>query len=192
MTRQFSRPPYPELYDQEIKLHVGCGSIDYPGFINIDGMPLSNVHYVRNIDNLSPFEDDTVSLIYASHCLEHFSHNRVPDVLNNWFEKLRPGGILRLAVPDFDQLVSIYLEYDKDVNKILYPMMGSQSDHLDFHKIAFNHKNLKALLLDTGFSEVREWFPELQKQSGLSDWSNRSFMINGKNHPISLNLEAIK
>jgi predicted SAM-dependent methyltransferase len=55
-----------------MRLHLGCGNINYPDFINVDLMPASHVHYVRGINNLKPFKNNSVDLIYACHCLEHF------------------------------------------------------------------------------------------------------------------------
>ena len=192
ISRQFYRPPYPTSDSGEINLHLGCGSINHPEFINVDGMSFPHVHYVRAIDDLSPFKDESINLIYACHCLEHFSHRQVPNLLSHWFKKLKPGGILRLSVPDFDRIVNIYLENSRDVNTILGPLMGGQNDKFDFHNIAFTSANLNELLIDTGFEEVREWYPHSSKLSDFDDWSTRQFYINGNHYSVSLNLEAVK
>jgi len=192
ISRQFHRPPFPILDSSEVNLHLGCGLINHPKFINIDGMPYPHVHYVRAIDDLSPFKDESISLIYACHCLEHFSHIEVPVVISKWIKKLKPGGILRLSVPDFDKLVDIYLENHKDVDLILSSLMGGQGDKFDFHKVAFNSESLKKLLLNAGFHEVREWHPSDCTLSNFDDWSSRPISIYGKNYFVSLNLEAVK
>ncbi|MBS3029883.1 MAG: methyltransferase domain-containing protein [Dolichospermum sp. DET50] len=190
--RQFLRPISAKNKNGEIYLHLGCGSINNPDFINVDGMPFPHVHYVREINDLSPFKNESIDLIYASHCLEHFSHIQISSILSEWFEKLKPGGILRLSVPDFDQLIHIYLENNKDVSLILSPLMGGQSNKFDFHKIVFNCGNLKQLLINAGFHEVREWHPSFCNPGDFDDWSNRQLFINGKYYSVSLNLEAVK
>ena len=87
--RQFFRPALPNIADKEVNLHLGCGSIDHSKFINIDGLPAAHVHYIRSLDNLSPFKNNSVNLIYASHCLEHFSHYRTSQVIAEWFRVLK-------------------------------------------------------------------------------------------------------
>jgi predicted SAM-dependent methyltransferase len=192
ISRQFFRPSMPSLSSQEVNLHLGCGEIDHPGFINIDGLPSSHIHYIRPINDLSPFQDESVSLIYASHCLEHFSHQEVLTVLKEWFRVLKINGVLRVSVPDFDLLLDIYQDNDLDLNTIIYPLMGSQINKYDFHMIAFNQSNLTELFNQAGFSKVRAWEPGLDSLTTLNDWSGRKILVNGKYYPVSLNIEAIK
>ena len=92
----------PEVDNGKMYLHLGCGNINKENFINIDGFPYSHVHYVQSLDKLSNFDDDSVDLIYACHCLEHFRYSQTELVLREWYRVLENGGILRLSVPDFD------------------------------------------------------------------------------------------
>ena len=54
------------------------------------------------------FEDNCADLIYSSHSLEYFDRVQAADVLSEWNRCLKVGGILRLAVPDFDKLIEVY------------------------------------------------------------------------------------
>jgi predicted SAM-dependent methyltransferase len=181
------RPPAPELY-----LHLGCGSVDHPRFVNVDGFPYPHVHHVRPLDDLSPFADGSAALVYASHCLEHFPRADVPRVLAEWRRVLRPGGVLRLSVPDFDRLLAIYAEHDHDLSTIHEVLMGGQHNHFDFHKVAFTRRSLGALLEQAGLRDVRAWTPGSDELTTFPDWSAREVPINGKSHAISLNLEATR
>ncbi|GAH67829.1 unnamed protein product [marine sediment metagenome] len=91
------------------KLHLGCGNIKLDGFINIDIRQTPATDRVMDVSNLAEFSDNSVDMIYASHCLEHFSFRIVPDILCEWNRVLRKGGELVVRVPDFDILVNIYL-----------------------------------------------------------------------------------
>lgn len=179
------RPRAPELY-----LHLGCGPVDHPRFVNVDGFPFRHVHHVRAIDDLSPFADGSAALVYACHCLEHFPHGAVPRVLAEWSRVLRPGGVLRLSVPDFDRLLGIYLDQGKDVTTIQEVLMGGQHDGLDFHKVAFTRRSLGDLLERAGLRRVREWVPGSDELTTFTDWSSRQIEVNGTKYAISLNLEA--
>ncbi|MBP5973268.1 methyltransferase domain-containing protein [Brasilonema sp. CT11] len=184
--------PLPNLGNCKRNLHLGCGYINHPKFVNIDGLPAPHIHYIRPIDNLSCFKRDTVDLIYASHCLEHFPHAKVPEVLTEWFRVLKQGGILRLSVPDFDLLLDIYKDSGNDINTIITALMGGQDYKYNFHMIAFNKASLSALLKNAGFREVEEWLPGSSELTTFEDHSVCEFLVNGQKYPVSINIQAIK
>ncbi|MEP0869894.1 methyltransferase domain-containing protein [Trichocoleus desertorum AS-A10] len=190
--RQFIRPPFPDSSFKEINLHLGCGSIDRPEFINIDGLAAPHIHYVRAIDNLAPFKSNSVNLIYASHCLEHFPYAQVPFVLSEWYRVLKEAGILRISVPDFDLLLRIYEENNRNPETVIYPLMGYQSNKLDVHMSMFNKSNLTSLLKEAGFAQVEEWQPGSDQLTTFDDWSSRGIVVNSRSYQISLNLQAVK
>lgn len=190
--RAFIRPSLPMNEDGKLCLHLGCGEVDAPGFVNIDAIPHPHVHYVRAIDNLRIFRNDSANFIYASHCLEHFSHREVLFVLEEWHRVLKPGGILCLSVPDFELMLDIYFDNNKSTDSIIAPLMGGQDYKYNFHKTVFNHESLSALLLQAGFSFVRKWLPDSDPLHAVDGWSKRNVKVGDKEYPISLNLEAIK
>ncbi len=192
LKRQVLRPALPKLEDGKLYLHLGCGSVNHEKFVNIDGLPAPHIHYIRAIDDLSPFTANSVDLIYGSHCLEHFSHREVPVVLAEWFRVLKTDGILRLSVPDFDALCKIYQESGNEMDSILEVLMGKQNYKYNFHMTAFNKSSLTRLLKNAGFREVQEWQPGSCELTTFQDFSNHKIPANQNYYPISLNLEAIK
>ncbi|NWF57770.1 MAG: methyltransferase domain-containing protein [Fischerella sp.] len=192
LRRLFLPISLPQLESGEINLHLGCGPINHPKFINIDGLPAPHIHYIRPINNLSCFAKNSVDLIYACHCLEHFSHADVPMVLAEWFRVLKKDGILRLSVPNFDALLDIYHAKGNDINSIIRAVMGGQDYKYNFHMTIFNKKSLSDLLNKSGFSKIEEWQPGSCELTTFDDFSNVDIEINGKSYPVSLNLQAIK
>lgn len=184
--------PYPNLQDGAIYLHLGCGDINHPKFVNIDGRPAPHIHYVQSLDNLSQFGNESVDLIYASHCLEHFPHAKVSEVLEEWHRVLKTGGILRLSVPDFDRLLLAYQESAQDIYSILSGVMGGQDYAYNFHMTIFNQAFLCSLLKETGFYRIEEWLPGQDELTVFDDFSTCEFEIKEKKIPISLNLQATK
>lgn len=178
--------------DGKVYLHLGCGAVDHEKFINIDKYPFPHVHFVQSIDRLPQFDDASVDLIYASHCLEHFSYTRTDEVLSEWRRVLRRGAILRLSVPDFDKLVQIYALHDKDPDVILPQLMGGQNNKYNFHLTALNIVNLSRLLRAAGFVETREWQPGADDLTTFNDFSIYKKEIAGEAYGISLNIEAVK
>ena len=56
-----------------------------------------------------PAASDTVDAVYHSHVLEHIDRNHVPAFLAEIHRVLRPGGIHRICVPNFERHVREYL-----------------------------------------------------------------------------------
>ena len=190
--RLFHGPTKPNNSDGSINLHLGCGSINHPAFINIDGIPASHIHYVGRIDKLSPFQDNSVDLIYACHCLEHFSHRQVLNVLQDWCRVLKMNGVLRVSVPDFNSMVNLYLAAGRDIQYVLEPITGGQDYKYNYHMTIFNEESLKSIFIEAGFTKVQSWEPGSSDMTTFDDWSGRSFSFDGHTFPISLNLEAVK
>ena len=89
-----------------MKLHLGCGWRNFGSdWIHIDGGKYEHLDY-NDITDL-PFANGTVDLIYASHVLEYFDRTEVLKVLTEWHCVLKPGGILRLGVPDFEAMAKL-------------------------------------------------------------------------------------
>lgn len=177
--------------DEAVLVNLGCGKTNHPKFINIDGFPYSHVDFVHRIDLLPIFPDESVDLIYASHCLEHFKYRDINRVLNEWKRVLKPGGILRLSVPDFDKLIKIYNDTNNP-DDIVEQIMGGQNSRYNFHYVLLNRCNLSKYLTNSGFVNVCEWIPGSDQLKTFDDFSIYLKEVNGKKYEISLNLEAQK
>lgn len=175
------------------KLHVGCGKVYIPGFIHIDLMDYDHIDHKRSVDDLGIFEDGSVDLIYACHVLEHFKRADIGKVLKEWSRVLKPGGVLRVSVPGFEELVEIYKKYD-DLNLILGPLVGGQTYLYNFHYMAFDFKSISALLKEAGFSDVKRYDWRKTEHANIDDYSQAYIPHMDKENgmPVSLNVEAVK
>jgi SAM-dependent methyltransferase len=169
---------------------LGSGKISDPRFINVDGYPHKNIHYVHRIDRLPFFKNASVDLIYASHCLEHFSYRKTGTILREWCRALKPNGVLRLSIPDFRQLERIYEKSGGDLTRIQEILCGGQDNPFNFHYAVFDEPLLTKELLASGFQVVRRW--QADELTAFPDFSVATVEVNGERLPISLNLEAIK
>lgn len=127
-----------------MKLHLGCGKRNFPGFTNVDLADYAHIHHKRSVEDLSPFGDSSVDLIYASHVLEYFSLVQVPEVLAEWRRVLKSGGVLKLAVPDFENLTRAYLR-NRDVLSIQGLLYGFFDIVSEEQNLTLNHKVMYVL-----------------------------------------------
>jgi len=186
---------------KEIKLHLGCGKRYIPGFIHIDLDDFPHIDYRRNITKLPMFKNNSVDLIYCCHALEYFDREEVKEVLKEWCRVLKRGGILRLAVPDFENIVKVYLKYkDLDHHGILGPLYGrtliktSKGEKLIYHKTTYDFKSLKKILESVGFKNIRryDWRKTIHKDYDDFSQAYIPHMDKEKGLLISLNIEAEK
>jgi predicted SAM-dependent methyltransferase len=178
------------------KLHIGCGKVFIPGFFHVDVTAYDHVNHCGPVDRLDFLADDSVDLIYASHVLEHFGRHEVEGVLTEWRRVLRPGGILRLAVPDFAAVTEIYLKEGlKDgASGLVGLACGGQRDDYDYHKMIFDEPLLTRFLKKVGFREVRRWDWRQTEHAHIDDYSQAYLphMDKENGRLMSLNLEALK
>ena len=180
-----------------MKLHLGCWHRFIPGFIHVDLCDMPHIDYMRSIDDLSVFDDCSAELIYSSHSFEYFDRTKAVDVLKEWRRVLKPGGVLRLAVPDFDKLIEVY-KISGDVEKILGPLFGRmeirslESEMIIYHKTVYTFKSLKKLLTENGFDNVSVYNWQETIHKGYDDHSQAYYPHMDKENGIliSLNIEA--
>ena len=179
-----------------MKLHLGCGSKHIPGFLHVDALAYPHVDVVGPVDVLPFAADGAAELIYACHVLEHFGRQSVAKVLSEWFRVLKPGGLLRLAVPDFGAAARLYAErrLPNGLIEITGLIVGGQRDEYDYHKAVFDEPTLATTLRSVGFREVRRWDWRATEHAGMDDYSQAYLPHMDKEHGtlVSLNLEAVK
>lgn len=137
----------------EVKLNLGAGSTPVPGFLSIDRKDGKEVY---------PLEvpDESVDVIRASHVLEHFSHLKVAEIVRHWVSKLKPGGLIKIAVPDFEKIARDYLEGKNfPIEEYLF---GGHIDDDDHHGVAFDKELLSELFLNAGLTRLHTWTSEIQ------------------------------
>ena len=92
-----------------MKLHLGCGEVYLEGYRNID-QPAEAHAVQRKI--VADEQADLTGLRYPAgsieevrlhHVFEHFSRPVAMALAASWGSWLRPGGVLRIEVPDFER-----------------------------------------------------------------------------------------
>lgn len=81
---------------------------DSPDWINLDFTAASAAVRQANLLDRLPLHSDTARLVYSSHFLEHIPRPDVDAFLRECPCVLNPGGYLRLALPDLQEMAASY------------------------------------------------------------------------------------
>ena len=147
-----------------LKLNIGAGDTQLEGFTPIDRKFGQEAYPLEYADN-------SVDEIRASHILEHFTFKEAAEALQEWARVLKPGGRMRIAVPDVDKCLT-----SKDPRRLFF-LMGGQTDENDIHKSAYDENRLRGVMAEAGIGNLRRW------ESQNTDTAA---------HPVSLNIEGEK
>lgn len=170
-------------------LNIGCGTTVAPGWLNLDNSPnarlskipgarvllnrvglLSNSHLavewpkdliVRGAGRTLPFRDGEIDFVYSSHLVEHLSRTDAARLLSNVLRVLKPGGVVRIVVPDLAAQARSYLSR-LEANPLdalaapafLNGIQLSKPGHRDPHLWMYDEPSLIALLEEGGFADV--------------------------------------
>jgi len=91
-------------------LNLGCGSRYLSDWTNVDFVKSGDGVIAHNLTLGIPFSGNYFDVIYHSHVLEHFQKKQAEAFLKECYRVLKPKGILRIAVPDLEQIARIYIE----------------------------------------------------------------------------------
>jgi predicted SAM-dependent methyltransferase len=186
LRRRVAPPKLPTQPPGKFYVNLGCGELNHPAFVNVDTSPWEHVHYVHSVDSLPMFQSNTVDLIYCSHCLEHVPHHETARVLKEWHRVLKPGGILKIGVPNLDAVIRFYQENPDKFEEAQWYFMGAQTYPANFHYAIFNEASLKGLLEAAGFGQVRPWTHDEAPELLIDDCSRT--LLQSRNGPIALSL----
>jgi predicted SAM-dependent methyltransferase len=170
-----------------VQLHVE-GSEAKEGWTIIGARPGPGVDRVSDPRHLAEFAQDSVDAIYASWFYQRLSHREeLPAALASAWRVLKPGGTLRLAVPDFQLLSALMGDAALPAAErftVMALIFGDQTGPDRLNRAGLTVEFLGAFLKRAGFRTARR-----VRSFGLfNDRSNAAL----QGRAVSLNIEAAK
>jgi predicted SAM-dependent methyltransferase len=140
------------------RLQIGCGENRFEGWINADISPRSDL--IIFLQRKLPFQDNFLQRIYMEHVLEHVSYPVGIAFLKEAFRVLQQAGVIRIAMPDLDDLIEGYREdwrrFDW-VNWPEYSFIKTRAEMINMafrwwgHRHLYNREELARALGEAGF-----------------------------------------
>jgi predicted SAM-dependent methyltransferase len=145
-------------------LHLGCGPKYLPGFVNVDANLLNKLDLWLDVRNGLSFASGSVDSIYSTHMFEHFYPDELKLLLLECVRVLKPGGGIRLIVPNLGSAIAAYAQRQVDWFDPAFPRrfdsLGGRFSNFIFcdgqHRTAFDFTYLNEVLRESGFREVEE------------------------------------
>ena len=95
------------------RLNWGCGDQGEPGWVNSDLKEGPGIDVSGDIRDGLPLPSDSFDYVVSVHALPMISYPDLVPVLAELRRVLKPGGVLRLVLPDLDKGIAAYLSGDK-------------------------------------------------------------------------------
>jgi predicted SAM-dependent methyltransferase len=157
---EFSRP---------YKLHLGCGGNRFEGWVNIDAdadLSGGTADIIWDLTKGIPLEDSSCSLIYSEHMLEHMKVEQGLNLLRECHRVLKPGGVVRVAMPSLDDLIKKSYEgnwRDQDwLSWPYYQTVQTRAEMLNIsfrswgHQWLYDGEELHRRIIEAGFANFKD------------------------------------
>ena len=165
-----------------LKLNIGCGDNTKDDYVNIDYSCKKCLHL--DLRESLPFDDQSVSIVYSEHFLEHLLEQYALQFLRESYRILIPGGLFSVGVPDGQVLLESYANGQeiKDFKILDLPDVfpgnptRMQIVNLMFrgfgHKYMYDYETLQRILTSIGFTNIykRSFDPSIDSEQ-RRDWT---------------------
>jgi predicted SAM-dependent methyltransferase len=143
------------------RLNWGCGEWAQAGWINSDIKANAGVDIVTDIRDGLPIDSDSLDYAVSIHSLPEIPFAELVPALQELRRVLKPGGVLRIALPDLDRGIEAYQRRDTSYFKVpdedaksVGAKFVTQMIWYGYSRSLFTHEFIAEQLEKAGFSRV--------------------------------------
>ena len=143
------------------RLNWGCGGHTLPGWINSDQKDGAGIDLSCDIAEGLPLETGSMEYAVSIHALPEVPYDRIVPVLRELGRVIKPGGILRLCLPDLIKGIRAYERGDRDYFLIpdedatsIGAKLITQLIWYGYSRTLFTKEFIEEMLLKAGFARV--------------------------------------
>jgi predicted SAM-dependent methyltransferase len=154
----------------DLRVNVACGPQVIPGFVNLDLFCTAPSVTRWDCRRRLPLADSTAIGIRAEQFLEHLEVlEELPSFLSDCLRVLKPGGVLRVIVPDTRRYIEAYLRpdlsgFEELIWQIPFPEdLPTKLDVVNHifhqyheHRWGYDLENLSDRLRRAGFEQIKK------------------------------------
>lgn len=164
------------------RLNWGCGNWTPEGWINSDIKDDPGVNLVADISKGLPLDTDSIDYAVSIHSLPEIAYPDLVPTLAELRRVLKPGGVLRVALPDLDRGIAAYQRGDKDYFLIPDDEVKSvgakfvvQMLWYGYTRLLFTHDFIIEMLEKAGFAKVERCSHKVTHSAwqGITELDNR-------------------
>lgn len=155
-----------QLHRQPVKrIIVGAGPTGFAGWVPTD---MSAINLLDETTWLRFMQPASLDAILAEHVWEHLTPEQAVAAARNCFKFLKPGGYLRVAVPD---------GFHPDPAYVAQVRPGGTGSGAHDHKVLYTHQSFERVFTAAGFkTRLYEYFDE-RGQFHFEPWDPTQGMI---------------
>ncbi len=144
-------------------LNLGSGprGINGAHWVNVEGFPDENVHYLIDFGRPLPFPSGSFDGVFCEHVMEHFSLEDGEKLAREVYRILRVGGCFRVVVPDAELLLRRYFEAPGEIVKQRSAGAATPMEIVNLyfrqryeHQFLYDWSTMEKILLRSGFEPV--------------------------------------
>ncbi|HLZ89424.1 MAG TPA: methyltransferase domain-containing protein [Puia sp.] len=168
----------------KVLLNVGCGPLSREEFINLDYEWTPTIDIVWDFTKKPiPLPSESLEGIYTEHCLEHITLDACLGTLKDFHRLLKPGGNVRIIVPDAQIYLDLYQARKTDPSIVLPYGEKEATAAISINRIMRLHGHL--------FIYDAETMGYLLEKAGFRNIKKESFS-HGRDKRLLIDLEARK
>jgi len=144
-----------------VYLNLGSGprGIDDRRWINVDGYSDANVHFLLDFNRPLPFADSSLDGVFCEHVIEHFSQEDGLNLAREILRCLRPGGVVRIIVPDAERVMRAYFDHPQQLAERRKTQTAIEAVNSYFrqryeHQFLYDFETMELMLQRAGFTTV--------------------------------------